>query len=222
MASTGSGKSTLAAALVEDYMRRHPAHQLIILDPKDRFEPTGLELAGGPVFPDGPHERIIGRRRAVRVQGHYWRFPRLLRPQHQVSIWSRDMGSPDLLFDHLFENAHIRRPLLVFADETINLFGNGGRATLPFRRLMQMGRALGIGMLLVNQRPKWIDGTLASDTENLYVGRLGNQADFAHIRKELTPTTVAKQMTTEMDHLKWFYVDRVRPARSRPFELEAA
>lgn len=218
LGSTGSGKSTVGCAILEAYKMRHPSHPVIILDPKEAFVPDGKEWrTGDAVFPDGPHERIIGKVRARRVHGEWWRWPRIFLPIRRVSVYQH--ADTDALFWHLHKHADVRTPIILYADETLDILRNA-RASLDFRRLIQQGRARGITMVMINQRPKWIDKTMVSDVEYLHVGRLGYQEDAKHTRKELVPTAISRQLPEDIEQHHWWFVDRIHPRRSRAYTLQ--
>lgn len=213
VASTRSGKSTLAAAGVDLYHQKHPADQVVVLDPKRRYF-SALDKQEPRVFPLGFRSVIFKGARGVFVNA-----PRV------TSKWSFTYGRHALLiqdeelmndyFQWLYKHAKWSEKRLIFSDET---FGWGGpRGNPHFRRLMQEGGERGVGMVNINQRPRGLETTILSEAEQVYVGhvRRGDDRDF--LRQNLD----VDGKIPLLPPYHWLLIDQANPARTskKPWTL---
>lgn len=121
------------------------------------------------------------------------------------------------MFEWAFTNADVRRPILFYNDESMDLHRNGV-VDYRFKRIIQMGREKGLGHITINQRPKRIDVTLISESERIYVGTLHNIND----RKALYETVAipdAKRLLEPMDPHVFWMIDQKEPRNSHRFML---
>lgn len=177
LGSTGSGKSTLNAVLLELYRERHPSHLIVILDPKKRFFATRGK-AGTSLFPDGYAAVPHGRRRGVTVTGRLIEGADGFSFRNETVYVIQDLGKAVEFAEWAYaKGADIKRPILVYVDEIMDLLMGNGRLYLSFRRLMAQGRELAIGMLVTSQRLVWADSQLISEVERIYVGMLHARND---------------------------------------------
>lgn len=215
--SVGSGKSTLGCSLLDTYHRLYPHHGVYIIDPKHRFVPVSSE--DGSLFPEGYTARNHGRIEGVATSARLVRVinRRLLQPGAYLI---HSLGDALMLYGYLFQHADVRRPVMLYNDESMDQHKNG---LLDYRmkRVIQMGREKGMGHITLNQRPKRIDVTLISESERLYVGTLHNVND----RKALADTVAvpdARRLLTAMPMHQFWMIDQVHPERSKRFTLKLA
>lgn len=215
-AQTGEGKTTLEMTLIRGLHRRHREHRFVFLDPKRIFYPTAP--AAGELLPEGVNFRIIGRREVLPVAGALRRHFGLRDRLRHGGVWIvQERESMEELYDWLYKNAGARYPTWVVADETFDM-QKGVRADRGFRRLIQEGRQLGIGMIMINQRPVWIDKAMLSETQYFYIGRLGYGEDRQFLVKSL-PDRYRPLLIEEPARHSWAFIDRLDPERSRVFSL---
>lgn len=212
--SVGSGKSTLGCALLESYHSQYPGHTIIIIDPKHRFVPLPAE--GTRLFPAGfgskPHGRIEGVGTTARLLGTTPKFGRL-----SGVILIHDLGAALDVFERVFDESDVRRPVLLYNDESMD-FHRNGLVDYRFKRIIQMGREKGLGHITINQRPKRIDVTLISESERLYIGTLHNIND----RRALFETVAlpdAKRLLEPMPEHTFWMIDQAHAENSKRFTL---
>lgn len=181
--SVGSGKSTLGAALLESYHGLHPLHRIFIIDPKERFVPRQYET--GRIFPFGftarRHTRVDGVTvNAVHIRGlvgYRW-------PKDETVFLIQDEDKALEAFEWLYRNHDVRKPILIYNDESFDIHNKAGLVDPSFRKIIQMGREKGLGHITINQRPARIDRTLITESDYLYVGRLNSLSDRKRISEE--------------------------------------
>jgi DNA helicase HerA-like ATPase len=217
--TTGTGKSTLSAALLRQYKERHPHHLLYIVDPKRRFvpvEPDEEDPEDLTLFPHGTKERIWGRRTGVAVLAgrldvlngrHLW--------DNDTSFVVQDSHVVHQLMDWLYDNSDVRTPSLLYLDESSDMM-HGSRADPSLRRLLQQGREIGCGAMIVNQRPAWIDRTVLTESDQLYVGTLDHEDDRKAISR-VSPLSAQERLETPVSLHSWFFVNKRKPGKSRIF-----
>lgn len=209
VAWTGSGKSTLAAALLEEYHRLHPRHVLYLIDPKRRFVPVEIPSQDdytGPIFPDGPASQNFGRRDGVAVVGDFLTKARTPPDRGPAVFVVQDEASIHELCEWLYKHATVRRPSLLFADESFDLVSR--RQHDPFRRLIQQGREIGVGSVVINQRPANIDQTWITESQQLYVGRLTKPEDRDRMVKASAVEQAWPILAKPIPKFQWVYIDQ--------------
>ena len=172
--SVGSGKSTVGATLLEWYHAFHPTHSIYIIDPKRRFIPIRDDSAF--LFPEGVSAKNHGRVNGVSVNARLLTSVPLFVPKEPVVYLIHSQGLALRMFDWLFKHSNVRRPVLIYNDESLDIH-RGNLVDYRFKRIIQMGREKGLGHVTINQRPKRIDTTLISESDRLYVGNLNNVND---------------------------------------------
>ena len=216
--SVGTGKSTVGCSILESYHRYFPAHEIYIIDPKQRFFAKRNEEESPRLFPEGFTAINHGRRDGVSVHAHLLRFAEELRPRKQKVFLCQDPEECNNLFSWMFINHDIRkRKMLCYLDESFDFVKNV-RAQPELRKLIQMGRELGIGLVIVNQRPSYIDATFISEANRLYIGTLHNSND----RKRLADTVAipnAKELLVPMQKHTFWMVNQNKPEGSFQFRL---
>lgn len=219
--SVGSGKSTVGGGILEAYHRFFASHRLFIVDPKHRFfaQKTNTHL----LFPSGVTSSNHGRRDGVTVNAT------LLKGVGKLGRYSiPDSGTfviqdtEDCLefFDWILKHHDVRKPVLIYLDESFD-FMRGVRAYPLLRKIIQMGREMGIGILIVNQRPSYVDATFISESERLYVGTLHNVND----RKKLADTVAipnAQDLLIPMPKHTFWLINQAKPESSFQFRLTKA
>lgn len=182
LAATRSGKSTLESAVLEGYHRAYPNDAIYIVDPKRRYfarkRPDG---APDRVFVDGFSSRIVGKRRGVPV------YAKLLTPAHGLNhdacvFVVQDEERVKRLFRELYDRADARRNCLLFLDESFDVM-SGYKANRDLRRLIQEGGEIGVGVRIINQRPRDIDRIFLTESEYLTVGTIRHPDDLVYLRK---------------------------------------
>ncbi len=217
LGSTGSGKSTLVAQLSQHFLRLHPSSRLYVIDPKKRFFPKPVK--NGVLYPEGTEARVHGNRKGVTINARFIHDVDGFRyPNEQVFLVQDHEKSLELL-DWLYKNPNVYRTALVILDESFDFFP-GVRAHPSLRRLIQQGRELSTGIWIINQRPAWIDQTLFSETERMYIGRLFHEKDRKRIfENSPMPKERSLQLLEPMPKFSWFLLDKEEPALSFPFKL---
>lgn len=215
--SVGSGKSTVGAALLECYHKFYPSHPVYIIDPKHRFVVGQYKTTA--IFPDGTTARNHGRVEGVTVNGYLLKTFDGYR-RHNASVFViQDVGLALQTFDRLFKKSDVRKPVMIYNDESMD-FHRNGLVDYRFKRIIQMGREKGLGHITINQRPKRIDTTLISESERLYVGTLHNIND----RKALEETVSipnSKNLLIPMERHVFWMIDQVKPEFSMRFRIAA-
>lgn len=218
VASTGSGKSTLAAALLEQYHKRYPNDAIYIVDPKGRFATVyppkrkdgSLDTR---LFPDGFKEVNHGRRDAVSIVGIVAKHPREAPSNDGVSeaVVLQEPDAIDETVDWLYHNATVQRPSMLYLDESFDFMRGSSRSTPGIRKLQQQGREIGVGTVIVNQRPKWVDATFLTEAEIFYVGKLFDIRDRETMTEycQGAPRKVLDAVENGMPRFQWAFVDRV-------------
>lgn len=184
LAATRSGKSTLESAILEAYHRAYPNDQIFIGDPKRRFF-ARKRKDGEPdrVFADGFHARIVGKRRGVPVYGKLLTSAHGL--NHDASVFIvQDDDRLKRLFRELYERADARRNCLLYLDESFDVM-SGYKANRDLRRLIQEGGEIGVGVRIINQRPRDIDRIFLTESEYLTVGTIRHPDDLVYLRKNV-------------------------------------
>lgn len=218
--SVGTGKSTIGCSILESYHKFFPSHEIYIIDPKQRFfaKKKDKENTSTKIFPDGFIATNHGRRDGVAVYAQNLRFADELRSKKQKVFICQDPDECIGLFSWMFTNHDIRkRKMLCYLDESFDFVKNV-RANPELRKLIQMGRELGIGMVIVNQRPSYIDATFISEANRLYIGTLHNSND----RKRLAETVAiprAKELLVPMEKHTFWMINQNKPEGSFQFRL---
>lgn len=233
---TGSGKSTLLEVMINTYRKMHPDHWLYIFDPKERY--LGVQVDSDRItnlFPDGYDTQIIGRRKKVPIIGRNIQKPSKPNPRDGVYIVT-DVGDFLRLCDWLIKNSDVNTPTLLNVDESIDLM-KGVLAHQSFRRISQLGRELGIGLNILNQRPTYIDGTWISESQNIYMSSLMKVADRRRVydniavpddyplkyHKEgdalIVDKTVADFFDEPLEDYQWIKFDQHKHSATGPFTL---
>lgn len=226
--ATGSGKSTLAVALLEAYHRRFPLHVLYIVDPKRRFVAVDVDDIDSqrqnhsplPLFPDGFAARVHGKREGVAVHGDYMDRPRRP-PEGESAVYVvQDEEVQHALYDWLYEHSDVRRPSLLYLDESFDL-QKATRADPSFRRLLQQGREIGVGAWVINQRPKWIDATFITEAQHLFIGRLARLDDRKALADAVMDEQAADEVLEPLPPYWWLWIDQsAHPSRYVRFTLD--
>lgn len=176
LGATGSGKSTLGCTLLESYHEQHPRDVIYIMDPKERFVPRDNDSTR--LFPDGPTARIHGRVEGVAVNAVLLRNPYGFRWDHERCFLVQDWDKITETLDYLWANHDVRRPVMVYNDESLELHNEAARIHPSMRRLIQMGREKGLGHITISQRPMGIGKTLRTETDKLFIGCLFDPGDL--------------------------------------------
>lgn len=216
--SVGSGKSTLGCTLLESYRSAHPLHPIYIVDPKKRFFPVDPEKYGPRLFPRGAAATNHGKTDGVSVCAYLLRDEDGYNKPHDRTFLIQSHAKSLEFFSHIFEAADVRRPTLLYMDETHDYF-RGGRADYRLRRIIQMGRERGIGVILINQLLRFIDTTFVSESERIFVGTLHHIND----RKRLAETVAIpepKRLLVPMDARIFWMIDQATPANSLKFTVK--
>ncbi|PWT73351.1 MAG: hypothetical protein C5B59_13680 [Bacteroidetes bacterium] len=215
---TGAGKSTLLEVLLNGYNAYHPGHWLFIIDPKGRYLPVEAESDFEQnLFPDGYDSIVHGRRRVVPVIGSVMGKPRTPKEGEGVLV-VRENSDALRFFDWLLEHSDVNHPSLVCMDESIEVM-HGVQAHKSFRRITQMGRERGIGCIILNQRPTYIDGTWLSESQYVYCGTLIKANDIRRVIDNVkAPDAEEKLLSIENDHEFVQFDQKGRLARG-PFKL---
>jgi len=214
--SVGSGKSTLGCALLDGYHSDYPSHAVVIVDPKHRFVPVAP--TNSALFPEGYGSRNHGRIEGVATSARLLSVvPR--RGKLEGCVLIHDLGTALELFDYAFEHADVRKPVLFYNDESMDLHRNG-MVDYRFKRIVQMGREKGLGHITINQRPKRIDVTLISESERIYIGTLHNINDRRALYETVAIADAKRLLEPMPAHVFWM-VDQKDPANSRRFTLGA-
>lgn len=176
-----------------------------------------MDDESGRIFPQGfaarNHGRIDGvavnARRLVRIDGY--RFPK------ERIFLLQDEDKALELFEWLFRHADVRRPVIVYNDESFDLH-RAGRVDYRFKRIIQMGREKGLGHITINQRPANIDVTLRSESDNLYIGQLHNPDDRKRVA-ECANVADQKALHTPLPRHEWLYVNQHNRAHNLRFTI---
>lgn len=221
--STGSGKSTLGAALVDAVRFVSPSRVVFIMDYKQRFvgvDPVP-ELPQQTLFPDGvtalPHGRVEG----VATFAHDLKRPPLRSLEPRTAWLVQDEDLILKMCRWLYDHADIRRPVTIYFDETADLM-SGTRAHANIRRLLQQGREKAIQLIVINQRPFFVDQTFFSESSYLYVGYLSREDDRIRVRKEIDYDPFVRLMESPLPKRTWMYLDHDHIHRSRLFTLKVS
>ena len=215
---TGAGKSTLLEVFLDGYHKEHPNHWLYVIDPKGRYLPIESEgNIDGSLFPEGYDSTVIGRRNLVPIIGSPITKGR--EPKRNEGVLVITENSDALrFFDWLLENSDVRTPSLVCMDESIEVM-HGVQAHKSFRRVTQLGRERGIGCIILNQRPTYIDGTWLSESQNVYCGTLIKANDIRRVIDNVkAPDAEDKILKIQEDHQFVQFDQKERIARG-PFKL---
>jgi len=189
-----------------------------VIDPKGRYVAIDDEESG-LVFPDGVTAVNHGRIDGVTVNARLIRDPYGFRFKGERTFLVQGVEKTFELFDWLFHNADVRIPTLLFNDESFD-FMRGVRADPSFRRIVQLGRELGIGHVTINQRPSWIDATLLSESERLYVGSLNYAGDRKKVA-EIAAIEDARRLLSPLRRRHFLMVDQTQGI-AQEFTLKAA
>lgn len=212
VASVGSGKSTLASHILERYYKKYPHHRIYIIDYKERFFPKQIdknEPGYGWLFPFGCGAWEQGRKQGVTINARLgnhpirWSLPRggavVIQGEDQIKAF----------YPWAFQHHDIKQPMVVFLDESFDTM-SGNRADPNLRRLIQMGRELGIGTLVINQRPHYIDRTFITEADRLFYGHLNSEQDRIFVLDE---TGLRDKGVSELKIPKfhWWSIDQSNP-----------
>lgn len=214
--SVGSGKSTVGCTLLETYRREHPTHPIYIIDPKRRFF-AAPDQDNPRLFPHGPAATVHGRREGVTVNGYEVKNVWAHRYKHEKVFVVQDTETALEVFNYLLDKHDVRNPTMLYLDESMVFVGTT-RASPGLRAIIQMGREMGIGTAIINQRPAWIDKTFLSESDRLYVGTLFNPEDCKTVAS-YAPTNIRPRLLDPLPQKHFWLVDRLKPAESMYFKL---
>ena len=221
VASVGSGKSTLGCVILDKYHEIYPNHRIYIVDYKRRFF-SDSDNDHARLFPYGTHATIMGRREGVIVNGKLGNHPaQWIMPRGGVRI-IQDEESAEYFCEWIFNHHDIRRPVLIYFDETFDIMGSGHRANPALRRIIQMGRELGIGLLLINQRPSWIDRTFMTEADVIYYGQLHSRNDRLYVLEETAVREKFGIDDSPVPPFCWWKINQKNPDESFYFTLDKA
>lgn len=209
LGATGSGKSTLVYDMVEEYRRLHPSHSVWILDPKpELFAERDPKKYGKVTFPLGTLAVVRRNREGVVCNG------RLIRESDGFK-WPKDervfiIQSVPKALEFLTWRLHhpnVTAPALVVMLEAVHFIGHT-RADAEVRHILQLGRQIGVGSIIIHQTPTYVDHTFFSESSRLYVGFL---TDDEHIKKVIRCATWPGKRYL-LDHptppLYWWMLDQ--------------
>lgn len=219
LGSTGSGKSTLQSVMLEGYHQLFPRHRIYIVDPKKRFYPQP-EKNQNRLFPDGSLSRVIKNRIMVPINANLIHDVDGFNYDDEWAWLVQDHQKTIELMDWLYAHPNAKRPAVIAFDESFD-FVPGARAHPSLRRLMQQGRELSVGVWITNQRPAWIDQTMFSETNRLYLGRLFHVKDRERMVDHAPFASVQKcrELLVPMPEHEWYLINKDKPQRSFKFRL---
>jgi hypothetical protein len=169
------------------------------------------------LFPWGFRERPFGRRTKVPVQARLLHKATGYRHRADTAfIVPAEAG--DELFAWLYEHADVRKPAMVYIDESVDFMAMH-RAMYSLRRLVQQGREIGVGLVIVHQRPAWIDQTFFSESQRIICGSLYQPDDLKRMMDQCRKPSLRKVLATTLPARTWAYLDQQTPANSRLFKF---
>jgi hypothetical protein len=174
----GSGKSTIGVVLLEWYHETHPTHDIYILDFKRRFIPVNAREDG--IFPEGPFSKNHGRINGVSVQARLLQSPHIIKPRKPGIYLIQSPALAMHMLVWLMKNHDVRRPVMVYDDETAPLHRNN-QLDYRFKEYIILGREMGLGHISASQRPRRIDTVLLSESDRLYVGNMNHIKDRQYV-----------------------------------------
>jgi hypothetical protein len=212
--STGSGKSTVGCTLLELYHWYYPSHPIYIIDPKERFF---SEQSESPlIFPQGVKSTNHGRTEGVTVNARLLKRHNAFRYGDTVFL-IQSYGETTELLDWVWKRHDVRRPTMLYFDESVDYIK--GQWIHPyFERIVKMGREKGIGHFTINQRPVSVPPILLSESERLYIMRLGNDRDRERIY-EVASVPDAKRFRTP---LKRYICAMIEAGKDKVWEFKVA
>lgn len=185
MGATGSGKSTLVYDLVEEYHRLHPRHTIWLIDPKPELFPERKREYGRRVFPLGTLPVIRRKREGVVANARLIRDADGFRFKDETVFAIQSEQKALEFLTWRLHHPDVDRPSLAVFLESVQFIGHA-RADAAVRHVLQLGRQIGLGSLIIHQTPTWVDSTFFSESARLYVGFL---TDDEHIKKVIRCAT---------------------------------
>ncbi len=211
---TGSGKSTVGYVLLDAYHTRYPDHPVVVFDPGGGFTPVSGETGG--LFPDGVGARLHGRVESVAIRARSVQHPPVVFQSGSVTL-IQDVGVFLQTLEAMWKQADWSKPILTFLDEVLPVHSNA-RLDYRVKRLIQMGRKHGLGLIGCSQRPKSIEPILISESDRLYVGTLYHVYDREAMSKNCTIAD-SKRLMIPMPMKEFWLIRQDEPAKSVRFRL---
>jgi len=206
LGATGSGKSTLVDDLVEEYHRLHPTHLLWIIDPKPELFPERKKEYGRRVFPLGTLPVIRKGREGIVCNGRLINEPDGFKWRDETVFVIQSVSKALAFLRYRLAHPDVVHPCLVVFLESMHFIGHA-RADVEVRQVLQLGRQLGMGAMLIHQTPTWVDGTFMSESDRLYVGHL-RKLDH---RKRVVESVALQDARRFMDAVPprfWWMIDQ--------------
>ena len=216
---TGCGKTVLACDMLEQYHRQHPRHRIFILDPKRAFF-DAPDQNSTALFPYGTLDQVRGKRRGIFVNARLLDDPgRSWFAGHETAFIVQE-GAMAWILSWIYDHPDDARPSLVFGDELLQ-FMRGIRADPLLRAILQQGRGLSVGFWGIHQTPRFIDHTLLSETDRLYIGTLYDPRDKERLMS-VAPLDGNRrlELLKTLPHREFWMLNRLRPQNSFRFVLE--
>lgn len=210
----GSGKTNTATVFAEELLER--GHQVVVIDPTDAW--WGLKSsadgkrAGFPVVVlGGPHSNDLplepGMGRAIADLAVEQRVPLILSLRHLRKGAQQTFVTEfcEQLYHRKGEIEH-RTPLLVAIDEASafvpqRVGGAEARMVGAIEDLVRRGRAAGLGVTLIDQRPASVNKDVLTQLEVLVAHRVTSPQDSKALREWIRQHDTAGHEAAFLDEL---------------------